>query len=187
MTWKCGVSSAWAKGLVAMARRMGELPATRAALVAGEVTEDQAKVVCAHVPAHNDAEAADLARVCTVSQLRHVLGRYVFTPAPEPAADDPEPEAEPPEAATPRPRRFVSFGWDDDGTWQASVALPGGEGAPVERALVQVRDDLFHHCHPGAEPWAVPTDVSWADALVAMAESSHRHRHRHRHRGPAPP
>jgi hypothetical protein len=175
VTWKCGVSPSRAKGLVDLARRFCELPATRDALVAGELTEDQAKVVCAHVPAHNEADAADLARMCTVSQLRHLLSRYSFSSAPEPADDEPAPEvdpaaAEPPEQA--EPRRFVSFAWDEDGTWGASAALPGDEGARVERALTQVRDDLFHHRHPGAEPWAVPTDVSWADALVAMAESA---------------
>src|SRR5919202_4234618 len=54
VAWKCGVSSARARSLVAMARRLGELPETRAALEPGELSEDQAAVVCRRAPAHVD-------------------------------------------------------------------------------------------------------------------------------------
>jgi hypothetical protein len=44
-----------------MANRLGELPATRAALEAGSLSEDQARVVCRHAPAGVDAEVAGFA------------------------------------------------------------------------------------------------------------------------------
>lgn len=47
VAWKCGLSSGRARRLVAMARRLDELPETAAALEAGEVSEDQVAVVCA--------------------------------------------------------------------------------------------------------------------------------------------
>ena len=66
-----------------MARRLSELPATRAALEAGELSEDQVALVCRHAPARHDAEVAAFARLATVGQLARVLRRYVFGPAPD--------------------------------------------------------------------------------------------------------
>lgn len=178
VAWKCGVSPARARALVRMARRLGELPETRAALEAGELCEDQVAVVCRHVPAAVDAEAATLARSATVVQLRRVLGSYTFDDHAR--ADD----TEPCQGVAPEEPRRVSFGHTDSGSWQLAAQLPADEGALVERALVTARDELFHtgEHDPGAVP--TPADVSWADALVAMADRSQQaaprpHRDRH--------
>jgi hypothetical protein len=171
VAWQCGVSPGHAAALVAMARRRGELPVTMAALEAGELSEDQVAVVCRRAPASVDAEVAELARSATVAQLRRVLSRYVF--AAEAGDEEPEnaqPDNEPPTAGA-EPRR-VSFGSDNHGSWHLSALLPPDEGAVVERALGEARDELFaQHEHPSG-PGASPADVSWADALVAMAEKS---------------
>ncbi|MDQ4068890.1 MAG: HNH endonuclease [Actinomycetota bacterium] len=166
VAWKCGVSPARARSLVLMARRLGELPETRAALEAGELCEDQVAVVCRHAPASVDAEAAELARSATVVQLRRVLGSYPFH---DDAKGDP---TEPREPEAPREPRRVSFGNTDRGTWQLSAELPADEGALVERALVAARDELFQagQHEPSTKP--VPENVDWADALVAMADRS---------------
>ncbi|HEX3394782.1 MAG TPA: DUF222 domain-containing protein, partial [Acidimicrobiales bacterium] len=50
VAWKCGVSAGRARRLVAMARRLPEMPHTRSALDAGEVAEDQAAVICHNAP-----------------------------------------------------------------------------------------------------------------------------------------
>lgn len=78
VAWKCGVSTGRARRLVAMARRLGELPDTKAAMEAGELGEDQVAVICRHAPAGIDAQAAEFARSATVTQLGRVLGSYVF-------------------------------------------------------------------------------------------------------------
>ncbi len=158
VAWKCGVSLGRARTLVAMARRLPELPVTRAGLKAGELAEDQVAVICRHTPAHNDAEVAELARSATVAQIRRVLGRNAFV-KPEP---DPEPEPEP------EPRR-VNFGFGDDGLFRLSAVLPADQGALLERALGVYRQKLFggHADHGDA-----PKMVSSADTLVAMAEAS---------------
>ncbi len=180
VAWKCGVSARRARSLVAMARRMGELPQTRDAFAAGELAEDQVSVIVRHAPAATDAEAATLARSATVTQLRRVLGRYVFarplrpqSPA-ESVADPDAPEA-----------RRVSFGYDDEGSWRLSALLGPDEGALWERALGVAREEAFRD---GAttEEAANERDVTWADALVAVAERAlaegatlrvHRDRH----------
>ena len=169
VAWKCGLSPARARSLVAMARRLGELPETRSALEAGELSEDQVAVVCRHAPAHVDAQASELARSATVTQLRRVLGHYAFAhPLKEPAPPEEEP-------------RRVSFGYSDEGSWRLSALLPADEGALWEPALAEARDTLFR-----AAEGESADEVSWADALVAVADRSlaaaaadrpHRDRH----------
>ncbi len=115
-------------------------------------------VIVRHTPAHNDAEVATLARSATVAQLRRAVSRYAFA---QPGA---RPDAEP--APEPEPRR-VGFGFDDDGTWRLTAVLPPDEGARFERALAVSRQALFAG---DADHGDVPRVVSWADALVAVAE-----------------
>jgi hypothetical protein len=160
VAWQCGVSLARARQLVGMARRLPELPVTAAAFGAGELAEDQVAVICRHVPAHNDAEAATLARSGTVAQLRRTLGGYGFAPvSPPPAGPHPDPHPDPPE-----PRR-VSFGHGDDGLWRLSALLPPDEGAAVEQALTLARQDR------GAETeGSEDKRITWAEAMVAVAE-----------------
>lgn len=180
--WKCGVSAGRARALVRMARRLVELPETKAAFAAGELSEDQVAVMCRHAPAHTDAEVAELARCATVTQLRRVLGSYMYDePAADRAGDGPEPE-----------RRRVCLGHTDSGSWRLSAELPADEGALVERALGEARDELFRSADHDAGSQPRPADVSWADALVAVAENSlaaeavaRPHRDRHLVRPPA--
>ncbi len=149
-----------------MARRLAELPETRAAFDNGELCEDQVAVVCQHAPASVDAEAATLARSATVVQLRRVLGSYPF--AEEAKADPTEPN----EAAAPTEPRTVSFGTTEQGTWRLSAELPADEGALIERALVAARDELFRASEHDADAKPVPAHVDWADAFLAMADRS---------------
>ncbi|MEA2717169.1 MAG: hypothetical protein QOI99_1486, partial [Actinomycetota bacterium] len=162
VAWKCGVSPARARSLVAMSRRLGELPETKAAMEAGELCEDQVAVVCRHVPAAIDGQAAELARSATVVQLRRVLGSYAFAEEKVPVEGGEAPE-EP---------RWASFGHDDNGSWTLSAKLPADEGALVERALRTARDELFRAREHGPGPHPAPSDVGWADALVAVADRS---------------
>jgi hypothetical protein len=138
--WKCGVSPRRARRLLFMARRLAELPHTRAAFAAGELSEDQVALICRHAPAEADAAVAEFARHATVSQLSRVLSTYVFE------HERPRSEAE----------RRVSFGPDDDGWWRCWARLGPEEGAVVEAAMAQERQRRKLG--------------SWADAFVAMAE-----------------
>jgi len=169
VAWQCGLSPARARSLVSMANRLDELPATGAALRAGAISEDQAAVVCRHAPASTDAEMAAFARQATVSQLRCSLSRYVFAGGGDGEA------AEDTGSAAPEEVRSVSFGSDEDGSWRLSARLPADQGAAVEAALVEARDRLFRSGEvdgTGDGPPDSPARVSWADALVGLAEGS---------------
>ncbi len=160
VAWKCGESPARARSVVAMARRVAGLPDTKTAMNAGELCEDQVAVICRYAPAGIDSQAAELARSATVVQLRRVLGSYAFETDKAPG---------PPAAVE---VRRANFGHDDKGSSTLSAQLTADKGALVERALAAARDELYRASEhgPGAKP--APADVSWADALVAMAERS---------------
>jgi len=158
-----------------MARRLPELPETRASFEAGELAEDQVAVVARHAPSSTDVEVDEGAWRATVYQLERALRSYRFAEEPrttEPVAGQAD---EPPE----EPRR-VSFGYDDDGWWRLSAVLPADEGAQWERALAEAGDSLLRAQQDTS------AKVSWADALVAIADRSlsataadrpHRDRH----------
>lgn len=148
VAWRCGVGTSRARSLVAMARRLSELPATQAAFEAGELAEDQVAVVARYAPTFTDGEVAELARQTTVGELRRVLRSYQYAEEPTAVAAEPADEV-----------RRVTFGHDDDGSWRLAAILPSDEGALVESALVEARKALSVADKP----------ASWADALVAVA------------------
>lgn len=85
VAWKCGVSPRRARVLVTMARRLGELPETKAAFEAGELGEDSVGLICGLAPTEVDADVAELAKHTTVTQLRRVLTEYRQADEPEDA------------------------------------------------------------------------------------------------------
>ena len=169
---RCGVTSARARRLVAMARALAQLPAATAAFAEGSLSENQANLVCAQVDAAHDDQVTELARRCTVNQLRRILPS-VAPLAPEP---DPTPAGEEGDAGaglgdTPG-RREVAFGHGDDGRWWARMVLAPDEGALVQTALEASRDALFRARRPGHDSDEPADTVGWSDAVVHMAEAA---------------
>lgn len=154
----CGVSPRRARTLVAMARRLGELPETKASFAAGMLSEDQAALVVRHAPVLNDSEVAELARQCTVPQLQRTLSAYRFA-EPAPPVEGPQPAPAPADEV-----RRVAFHFEEDGTWRLYAQLPADEGALVERALGLSREQLVQGHREAA------SEVTWADSFVAMAD-----------------
>ncbi|MCU1350868.1 MAG: hypothetical protein JWM05_77, partial [Acidimicrobiales bacterium] len=164
VAWQLGLSAGHAGQIVAVARRAKDLPCAVAALEAGELSLDQAAVVARHTPPEFDASVTALAKLASVTQMQRVLRRYAWH----------DPEDEPAPTST-TPRRQVSFGGRDDGTWQLRAELDADEGAVVEHALGVARDDLFrdrttHNEHNDGGGGGGDRMVTWSDALVSMAE-----------------
>lgn len=101
LCWQTGLSPQHATQVVAAARRRHELPVTMAAFDAGELSLDQISPIVSRAPAWADRQACDLARSCTVSQLRVAVGRYPFEDDRVPGAPSPAPPS--PEASSPSP------------------------------------------------------------------------------------
>ena len=142
-----------------------------------EVRGVGAAVLVRHAPAATDAEVATLARHATVAQLERVLGNYVFAQPVRESSTTIDP-------SVPEPRR-VRFGYDEEGTWRLFALLAPDEGALWERALAVAREEAFRQ-QATTEDAPNERDVTWADALVAVAERSlcasaglrpHRDRH----------
>ena len=150
VAWQTGLSPARARQVVQIARRGAELPVTVAALAAGELSVDQVAVVARHTPAGFEAAVAGFARSATVAQLRRALSRYRF-------ADDGATLSGQPEHC------HVSSGFDDHGRYRLRAVLDADDGAIVDAALREAHDRLFHDGEP---------DVTWADALVDVAQRS---------------
>ncbi|MET0144022.1 MAG: HNH endonuclease [Ilumatobacteraceae bacterium] len=147
LTWQAGLSRAHALELIRLAEARATHPEISAAFQDGALTVDQA-AVAVKVPAHNDAEVAELAPMTTVSQLRTVV--RCSQPVVEPAA----PEA---------PTESVRTWFDDDGHYQARISLDADHGRIVQAALQAARDRLFRDGHVGA---------TWIDALLDVAQRS---------------
>jgi Domain of unknown function (DUF222)/HNH endonuclease len=150
VAWKTGFSPARAKQIVHIASRSASLPVTMNAFTNGELAIDQVAVVAKYVPAHNDAEATELAKHATVMQLSRSLASY-WKGAPT-LVTDTEPAADP----DPVPEESVNAFFDDDARYQIHANLPTERGAIFDKAMEEARDALFH---------AGNKNVTWADAL----------------------
>ncbi|MGI8755008.1 MAG: DUF222 domain-containing protein [Acidimicrobiales bacterium] len=183
--WRAGISPGRARDLVRIASRHDQLPVTVEALCAGTLTIDQAAEIAKHVPSAFEADATDVGMRMTVAQMRNAFRRYGYdddAPTPAPAPAPPEDDAEGPPEKTPLPQpprideeeqRSVSVGTDETG-WRLNAHLPMDEGAVVERALRATYEDLIRAANTGLAPGEAPPPVTYADALVCMAETALR-------------
>ncbi|MGH3507796.1 MAG: HNH endonuclease [Nocardioidaceae bacterium] len=178
LTIRAGLSRTQANRIVATARRHAELPITMERLRAGELTLDQAAAVAALAPAHIDAQAASLAAVSTVTQLRSTLHRHQFVDedTADAAADDsggrsPDDtgstlrgtsDGDGPQARGAMAPGFVSVHTDGP-RFGLHADLPADDGALVEQALREAKDALFQAGLPS---------VTWADALLEICRRS---------------
>ncbi|HEX2699296.1 MAG TPA: DUF222 domain-containing protein [Acidimicrobiales bacterium] len=176
---RCGVTASRSRRLVCAARALVDLPAASAAFGEGALSEDQVGVICRHVDGAHDAEVTELARRCTVGQLRRILPSVVPPdPAPDPLPDgEPiggeEGDADSTGGDTPG-RREVSFGNAEDGRWWARMLLPPDEGALVQLAIEASLAALVAAEPAGSSPerghGPLAPRLGWSDAVLHMAE-----------------
>ena len=163
-----GLSPARAHDVVRLARRAVELPTTLSAMVAGQVSVDQAVVVARYAPASHEESIGELAPMTTVPQLRRALSRYQFGTAGRAAVgvgsgsagrderDVPGTEAYAARAA----ELSMSYG---DGRFLLRYSAPADVGALVELAVREAKDALFTNGRTGATS---------ADGLAEVASRS---------------
>ncbi len=182
--WQMGISPGRARDMIRIASRHDDLPATVAAVCAGKLSVDQAAQIARYVHAHYEADAADVGAMMTVRQVQRAYRRYGYDPdapdEPDQTGADPEPEDAPADEAEPAPpvrpptveeEATVSFGTDEKG-WAANIHLPMDQGAVVERGLRATYEDLIRQANLGLAPGETPEQVTYADALIAMAETA---------------
>jgi hypothetical protein len=154
LAWRTGQSLGTCRNVVRVARRWDDLPCLMAAFCAGELTLEQAAVVATYVPAEFDASATELAKCSTVAQLKAVLPAY--RPKKEKSDDSAS--------------HHVATGADEKG-WFISGRADDEQGAVVDQALAQSREDLFRARKADTPEGETVPPVTSAEALTAMAES----------------
>ncbi len=152
LTWQAGISPRRAQEVVRLAEARATHPAVMSTFAAGALSLDQA-AIATKAPAYLDEQFAELATAATVAQLR-ILVRAARPAPPAPCADA-SPEVHPVES--------LSAWFDDDGRYHVRGELDADHGRIVDAALTEARDALFR---------SGQRDVSWADALVELAQRS---------------
>jgi len=181
LAWRTGLSPHRARQIVAIARRVDELPLSFEAFRRGELAVDQMAAIARRAPWWTDREICELAPMLAVAQLNRALSRYPFPeipnpdapPAPEVEADSPDADSaddEPPtadsgagESRPAPPVDRLTYGVGDDDRFRLSLETDQLTGMVIEAALREARDSLFH---------AGTTDVDGVDALREIAERS---------------
>lgn len=150
------ILSSTANELVRVARKLRDLPAIRAAVVAGEISYEVVRYLTYFVTSDDELEWLEEARGWSAAHARHMASRLRIR------AED--------EAQDTHEARYLKFGWSQGGrVFRLNGRFDSADGAVIEESLVraadQARDEL-----PKCER---PTWLqSCADALVEMAAGS---------------
>jgi hypothetical protein len=177
ISWRCAVGARAAREHIRVARRLAELPRIHAAFSRGELSYAKARALTRVADPDTEEELLELARYATAAQLERLVRAYrrVTTAEANEAHAD----------------RYLTWHWDQDGSFCIHGRLAPEDGAVVLRALEAERDRLWEvspdkeggsaeprERFPGtpggsAEPIQRPApQPANADALVGMAEAS---------------
>jgi hypothetical protein len=145
LTWQAGISQGHAREVVRLAEAKESHPQVMTEFAAGALSVDQV-AMATKAPPYLDKWFAEVATAATVAQLRVMV--RAARPAPQ-AVDE--------------PTESLAGWFDDDGRYRLRGELDPDHGRIVDAALTEARDALFHAGQP---------NVSWADALVEIAQRS---------------
>ncbi|WP_245006552.1 HNH endonuclease signature motif containing protein [Mycolicibacterium diernhoferi] len=160
VAWKTGMTPRNAETMVAVARRLDELPRLAEGLRAGRLSLDRVAVIAVRAAEGCDDHYANLVQYATVAQLRTAVK---MEPRPEPETK-------------PEPKRGISS-YDGDGYTTYKIRLPKLDAAKFDAALASHKDALVadwkrHHDDPGAEVSdQAPPFPDTVDAFMSLIEA----------------
>ncbi len=173
LSWRVGLGLVAAREQVRVARALGGLPRTNAALHSGRISYSKVRAMTRVATAANEAELVELAELSTASQLERICRGYRQATVDE---------------STPEPQRRLNWRWEDGGL-RLSGWFPAEEGELIRQALLAAVDSLREEARAesidaSAEARsAEPNDSAeacgaeaqphfgFADALIALAET----------------
>ncbi len=173
LSWRVGLGLVAARKQVRVARALGGLPRTNAALHSGRISYSKVRAMTRVATAANEAELVELAELSTASQLERICRGYRQATVDE---------------STPEPQRRLNWRWEDGGL-RLSGWFPAEEGELIRQALLAAVDSLREEARAesidaSAEARsAEPNDSAeacgaeaqphfgFADALIALAET----------------
>ncbi len=162
LAWQCGLTTAEAARVVALAERLPKLPGIAEALVSGRLSEGTVSSMARVATPDNESLLLKTAEVATGAQLQVLLRRFRSVKD----AEDPAPERE----------ETVGYGYEPDGMWRMSALLHPERGAEVEAAFRALKDEARRTDPPppgnlaDGQRASEHGYMSNAEALVTMTE-----------------
>jgi len=160
VSWRCSMAPSAAREHVRVARRLAELPLTRAAFGRGELSYSQVRALSRVATAEAEPSLLELARFSTAAQLERTLRAYRGVV---------ERELSPDERA--HGGAYLVCEHDEDGSLLLRGRLPAEEGALVLAALDAARDSLRADADSADQPSSDGRGVSAEAEAGASAEA----------------
>ena len=151
LSWQCGVGLATARDQIRVARALRELPLTRAAFAAGDLSYSKVRALARIALPETEAGLVELARAMAASQLEKVSGRV----------DRIRREADDSAARRAFEARYHEVSYDDDGSLVGRYRIPADQAAAFKAVIDERSREL------AAADRAVAAEV--ADAPVRTA------------------
>jgi len=161
LSWRCSIAPGAARERVRVAHRLQQLPMIREAFSRGELSYCKVRALSRAATPATEAGLLEIARHATGAQLEKLMRCYSGALSATLGA-----------ARRAQERRYVRWGWEDDGSLRLEARLPADDGAVVLnglRASEEARGDELASTEPML---ASPAGAARADALVAMARSA---------------
>ncbi|HVV35279.1 MAG TPA: DUF222 domain-containing protein, partial [Acidimicrobiales bacterium] len=166
LNWRCGISLHTAREQVRVARRLEELPRLRAKFAEGVLSYSKVRAISRIATPETEQTLLEWAECATAAQIdRVVAGRRSLDKKNA-------------------PERYVTWSYEDDGSFVVRAKLTAEEGALVVAALQSARKVLsdgvgeVESVPAGTSGESVPAGTPKpgnADAFVAMAETTLAH------------
>jgi hypothetical protein len=170
LAWAAGLRPHAARAQVGLARRLRDCPKIAAALESGEISADKADAISRIASDDTEDMLLDWARHGLASQLHRVVSGYRRARRADGDAPDKD-----------HLLRYLSYYFDDDGSFLLKGRLSAEDGAVVAKALDATLEAMWKRDRVGgddAEADEAAADVSVthaperrADALVMMADT----------------
>jgi Domain of unknown function (DUF222)/HNH endonuclease len=168
LSWRCSITPGAARERMRVARRLTELELVREAFAAGELSYSKVRAVTRVATPQTQEQLVHLARHATGAQLEKLVRSYRGVLSATLGAAQDAFDA-----------RYVSWRWEDDGSFSIRARLPADEGALLLQALEAAKALAPAYVDDGppiataAVVHTGPTAAEReADALVAVARAS---------------
>jgi hypothetical protein len=148
LNWQIGLDFRTGREHVRVAHRLTELPLVAAAFREGTISYSKVRALCRIANPATEADLVMLARNGTASHVERVVRAYRRSVAVSVEQTDAQ-----------HARRYVSWFWDDDGSFVLNARLPAEVGALVHQAITEAM-----------EKSRAPFDERAADAFTEVIE-----------------
>jgi hypothetical protein len=169
LAWRCGISARAARDHVRVARGLADRPVIRAALRSGELSYSKVRALTRAPAGGDEADLVARARNSTASELERFVGALRSAPS-----------ADLDTANAAHARRYVDWGWDEDGSLWFRGRLPADDGAAFIEAVEGAADAVHPPASDDADdeaggprqpPRRAPLGARRADALAEIVLS----------------